>query len=119
MTQQMVISVDTSGRVESMHFDNFNLAFLGKREIKRASDITFDPNSGTWDIFMNDGTGAFTKTAPDISGFSDYEEARRFEVKWLNECRLRGVVATSYYGLYVLAAHLRNDMALLTYSPAV
>lgn len=118
MKQTMVISITTTGRVGSMHFDNFNLAFLGDREIKRASDIVFSQQAGTWDIYMDDGTGAFTVTSPQVSGFKDYEEARRFEVKWLNECRLREVAPTTSYGLFVLAGHLRVSTLYLEHKPA-
>lgn len=115
MKQTMVIDVGVTGKVGSMHFDEFNLAFLGERKIKRASDIVF---SGKWDIYMDDGTGAFTVTSPLISGFDNYEEARRFEVKWLNECRLREVTPTTPYGLFVLAGHLRVSTLYLEHKPA-
>lgn len=118
MKQTMVISVTTTGRVGSMHFDSFNLAFLGEREIKRASDIVFSQQTGTWDIYMNNGKGVFTLTSPQVSGFKDYEEARRFEVKWLNECRLREVVPTTPYGLFVLAGQLRVGTLYLEHKPA-
>lgn len=112
-----VINFEATGRVEAMHSDDFDLSFLGRRSVHRASDIKFDSSGDCWDIFMNDGTGAFTVTAPDIANFDTYENARKFEVKWLNECRLRQVGPTSWYGLHVLAGHLRNEGRLLT-SPA-
>jgi hypothetical protein len=87
----MVISFGTSGRVEAMHNDAFNLAFLGKREITRASEILFNDVTNSWDVFMDDGTGKFCVTSDALSGFNGYEEARKFEVEWLNACRLRGI----------------------------
>jgi hypothetical protein len=107
--EQMVITIETNGKVGAMHNDAFNLSFLGKRTIKRASDITHNQATDKWDIYLNDGHGRFTVTAPALSGFNDYEEARKFEVKWLNECRLKGQTGgTSFEAQFVIAPRLRG-----------
>jgi len=37
-----------------------------------------------------------------ISDFDTYEEARRFEVQWLNDCRLQGINPIEQEGLEVM-----------------
>ena len=97
--EELVISFEKNGSVNAMHSDKFNLGFLGKKKVVRASDIKHDPETDTWGIHLNDGTGSFTLTNPVLQGFSEYEAARKFEVKWLNMCRLAGVDATSVKGI--------------------
>ena len=104
----MVISFDSNGVVEAMHNDKFNLSFLGQREINRASDIKHDIHTDTWGIYLNDGNGAFTVSAPALQGFNDYEEARQFEVKWLNKCRMDGIAGNSAEALDLLAVEMRG-----------
>lgn len=111
---QMVITFGADGKVGAMHNDAFNLSFLGKRTIKRASDIVFNPESDKWDIFMNDGTGAFVLTSDSLKGFDDYEQARKFEVNWLNACRMQGIDGSSERAMETIAPSVRHGHAILT-----
>lgn len=113
---QMVISIDNSGKVEAMHNDAFDLSFLGKREIRRASDIVFEDDA--WTIKLNDGNGAFTVTSPALRGFGEYETARKFEVQWLNTCRLLEIDPTSDKGLHEVAQQIRAGGVAVSYSSA-
>jgi hypothetical protein len=101
-----VIDFLPTGEVEAMHNDQFSLAFLGKQEIERATEIKFNPDSQTWGIYLP----ALWLTVPPPyyavehgQGFLTYEEARKVEVQWLNACRIDGVEPASDAGLRVLA----------------
>jgi hypothetical protein len=94
--QELVIDITESGKVESIYSDTFNLGFLGAQKVYRQTDIVFETISQTWDIhYLNeDGTRAFGENAPPaLAGFTWYEEARKFEVAWLNACREQGVAS--------------------------
>ena len=104
----MVIS--DSGRVEAVYSDEFNLGFLGDQKVYRQTDIIFDAPSQTWDIhyLSESGRKVFGEAAPRmLSLFTTYEEARRFEVSWLNACRESGVQADTHEGL-ALAHKMRQ-----------
>ena len=113
----MVITFGTGGKVEAMHRDAFNLSFLGKRTITRASEILFNDDTNHWDIYMDDGMGEFCVTSPALEGFDEYEVARQFEVKWLDECRLRGIDPVGADGLFAIADEVLLKLAL-TPAPA-
>ena len=110
----MVISFGGSGLVEAMHRDEFNLSFLGKRTIKRASEIIFNDDTSRWDIFIDDGSGEFSVTSASLTGFRGYDDARRYEVSWLDNCRLQGVDPASDDGLYEIAAAVLLHIPLET-----
>jgi hypothetical protein len=82
----MVIDFTADGGAEAMHRDGFDLGFLGKQKIERASDIRFDEDKQSWAIWLNTPNGYIL---PDnASGFATYETARKTEVCWLEYCRL-------------------------------
>lgn len=85
-----VIDVTPDGLVQSLHNDSFNLGFLGDQKIERASDIRFDEATQTWGIWLKEGDG-FIEPGAYLSGFDSYDYARRFEVLYLNYCRLHCV----------------------------
>lgn len=112
MNKEMVISVGADGSVSGMHFDAFNLAFLGERDVRRASELMFNEDTQLWDIHLvtysdsMDGKRRSSVTEPPIpeaQGFTSYEECRDIEVRWLQGCRLAGVVPTSHRGVRILA----------------
>lgn len=108
--QGMVLTISGSGKVESIYSEEFNLGFLGDQRVFRQTDIVFDVDTQKWDIhYLNaQGVRVFGDAAPLVlSGFQWYEEARKFEVDWLNACRAAGIVAGSAEGL-ALAKKMRQ-----------
>lgn len=83
---ELVLSISEEGKVESMYSDEFRLSFLGQETIRRQTDIVFD---GTWSLVYLDAEEG-RHPIPEAGSFDTYEEARRFEVLWLNDCRAKG-----------------------------
>ena len=101
MTQpDMVINFGEDGNVEAMHRDGFNLRFLGKQSITRASDIQFDEDSQTWAIHVM--IDSYPQLVHEATGFYTYEEARKIEVEWFEQCRLYEVTPTGVIGTRLL-----------------
>jgi hypothetical protein len=96
---EIVIDVTDQG-VEAMHFDRFNLGFLGKMHITRASEIFFNDDTQDWEIKLPGQDTPFKSAV----GFKTYEDARDFEVEWLQECRKHGINPLSDAGAGVCAA---------------
>lgn len=115
MKQPIVISVSPDGVVEGMHRDEFDLSFLGAQKIVRASDIRFQETSQRWRIWVNlqpeRGQGKEHYVWLVSTGeFDSYEEARDFEVLWLNECRMRDILPSeeNRMGIAALALVLQS-----------
>ncbi len=88
---ELVVSVSPSGGVRSMHDDRFPMGFLGKQQIKRASDIRWNEEEQTWEIWWyvrDDEFEGFAEPAEPYRYFHSYELAREFEVNIMN-CSLR------------------------------
>ncbi len=104
--QCMVIDFRPNGEVEAMHRDAFDLSFLGKQSIKRASDIRHDQQTQSWTIFLAENRSDSPETFVEIEtarGFETYDDARRMEVRWLELCRLHSLQPRSAEGLAMLA----------------
>lgn len=104
MTKEIVIDIESTGKVESMHFDEFDLGFLGLKSISRASEILFNADTQDWFIILPD------LTMPEcdcLKGFDSYEVAREFEVEWLQRCRKSQVDPLSVDGL-LIASTIRD-----------
>ncbi len=91
----MVVTFAPTGEVSAMHRDAFSLSFLGKQEVKRASEITFNEDTQLWDVYLptgaqvHDGDAWFSPAR--ARGFETYNGARAFEVRWLEACALYSV----------------------------
>ena len=92
MDKEIVIDINQVGGAQGMHFDKFSLGFLGRQKITRASEILFNEDTQLWDIWIPGGHESC------VTGFSGYDEARSFEVQWLQECRKQGVEPLSVEG---------------------
>lgn len=92
-----VVQVSAAGVLNGLHFDDFDLGQFGKKSVARASEIFFNEDSQLWDIQLPYQDKPF----PEARGFGSYDEARRFEVEWLQECMIRGVDADSRPGAAV------------------
>lgn len=94
----LVIEVGATGKVSSLHTDKFDLGFLGPKSIHRQTEIAFNEHTQKWDIhYLVAGNLEFRTKALD--GFDGYEEAREFEVRWVNACRLHQITPTDYLGV--------------------
>ena len=101
MYSSFVIDVDPHGGVEAMDLDAMPLSFLGRRAVRRATEIRFDEDRQQWDIHLcvYEGDQLVGYSQPlSAKGFHQYDEARRVEVSWLNLCRLLSVDPTSPWG---------------------
>lgn len=88
----LVITFDESGGAESLHIDQFSLAFLGKMHITRATDIKFEDATQDWTIYLLDAQGENPALAwKGCKGLPSYDVARTVEVAWLNLCRINEV----------------------------
>ncbi len=81
----MVFSINRFGATEGLHFDQFDLGFLGDKRVHRASEIIFNEQEQHWEVWLP------LAPTPSAIGFQGYDEAREFEVLWLQECRRRGI----------------------------
>lgn len=106
MNKEFVIDFNNGGSAQGMHFDEFDLGFLGKKHIERASEIFHDETDDSWKIILP-GQDA-NNVAPACKGFTGYDVARRFEVDWLQACRKQGFDPLDNNGLS-LASTIRAD----------
>lgn len=103
--KEMVIDFSPAGPVEGMHFDDFDLSFLGKKKVTRASEIFHNGDTDKWDITLPEDDEPCCEA---VTGFSGYDVARKFEVKWLQECRKIEVQPFSKRGV-AMAMGLRTE----------
>lgn len=99
---RVVIEFDSHGGASSMHSDKFPLSFLGKMEVRRASEIKFNPDTQKWDIWLVDADGTMHPPIPEACGFDTYEDGRKAEVFWLDSAKLAGVPPTDPIGVKAL-----------------
>lgn len=98
---ELVIEIQETGKVEALHMDGFDLGFLGDKKVFRQTDIVFCEETQKWDlVYLVAGASGFY--ADELTGFVSYEVARRFEVSWINDCRLQGIDPVSDEGLAVM-----------------
>jgi hypothetical protein len=90
----MLFTVTGEGVVSGLHFDTFDLGFLGKKQVQRASEIMFNDATQLWDVLL---PGQATPHA-DACGFASYNVARLFEVEWLQSCASKQVNPLSAAG---------------------
>jgi hypothetical protein len=110
----VVITFDAEGGAESLHIDKFDLGFLGKKHITRATDIRFDDEGQTWTIYLLDKDGENPQLAwKGCAGLPTYEVARMVEVAWLNLCRANDADPKSGEGhTYLNQARKANGLAI-------
>lgn len=102
----LVIEVGETGKVSSLHTDKFDLGFLGGKKIRRQTEIVFCEETQLWDIVLiaDDGMHHGHEC---LDGFGGYEEARGFEVRWINACRLHQILNDTHLAI-AYAAFLRH-----------
>lgn len=110
----VVITFDTEGGAESLHIDKFDLGFLGKKHITRATDIRFDDEAQAWTIYLLDAQGENPELAwKECKGLPTYEVARTVEVAWLNLCRVNDADPRSGEGhTYLNQARKANGLTI-------
>lgn len=99
--QELVLNFSETGVVSGMHMDQFDLGFLGKKSVERATEIKFDEDAQTWGLYLPIINGWLP--VPEGMGFGSYEVARRFEVSWINICRAKDIQPSSEEGRTVLS----------------
>ena len=92
-----MIDCKNDGTVEGLHFDQFDLGFLGPKTVTRASEIVYNEATQLWDVVLPGQSKAFNA----VTGFSGYDIARRFEVEWLQGCRKEGIPPISVPGEFI------------------
>lgn len=103
--REIVVNISPTGLVSGLHFDEFDLGFLGDKKIGRASSINFDESDQSFYVLITGETNP-----PEVArGFSGYDIARNFEVEWLQACmKAQNVRPHSAIGIE-LAALIRHD----------
>lgn len=86
---QIVIKIDPHGTVHALHYDNFDLGFLGPKKIERASEILFDEPDQTFYVQLP-GFDTVELFAPAVA-FGSYNEARKFEVYLLENAAFNSI----------------------------
>ena len=122
--KEIVINISPEGQTSALHMDEFPLSFLGRMEIDRASTIDFNPETQLFDINLKNATkyqigpascpphsrgiydgrfyaGHYPESA---RGFAGYDEARCYEVSWIQECMKLGVDPLDPEGIEVINA---------------
>lgn len=112
--ESLVISFGEDGSAESLHIDKFDLGFLGKKQITRATDIRFEDETQDWSIYLLDAKGENpTLSHKECKGLSSYEVARAVEVAWLNLCRVNDTDPRTGHGhVYLVQALRANGIAV-------
>lgn len=102
------ITIGPTGAAQSMYNDDFHIGFLGSVQVRRATEIVFNDSTQKWDIhylqYTEVGEVQDTVSAPQLCGFDKYDEARRIEVAWLNQCRASATDPISPQGLHSLGS---------------
>ncbi len=97
---ELVIEVGSTGRVAALHTDKFDLGFLGPKSIERQTEIRFNEETQKWDIhYLIPGGYGDAVNTPALNDFAGYEDAREFEVRWVNACRLHQIDPAMHLGL--------------------
>lgn len=80
------------GRLETLEKGFLDLSRLGPVEVRRSSDIKFDDKQQQWYIHLLEVK--LQSWNPQIRDFyfDTYQEAVDFEVEFLNNCRLDGLL---------------------------
>lgn len=108
-----VITVDATGGAQALHNDEFSLDYLGRMEVRRQTDISYNTNTKMWEITYIDHDSLLDTrnkrkseptmySCPELRVFVSYESARRVEVEWLSACREQSILPHSPEGLAVL-----------------
>lgn len=107
------VDFSPTGEVQAMHREDvFDLSFLGKMKVFRASDIRFDEASQSWGIHLaaDDSGTKFNNPVPEATGFASYAQARDIEVHWLETARGLCVAPDSTKGILALEVILHSGV---------
>lgn len=112
-TPDIVIDFSPEGGAQGMHFDAFDLGFLGKKKVTRATEIQHNETTQLWDIILPQNTmPCSTEPFPcctEVTGFTGYDVARRFEVEWIQAARMASVDPSSAKGIRI-AQKIRSSL---------
>ena len=102
--KELVINFAPTGEVNALHMDKFDLGFLGKKTLGRASTIEFDEEDQSFFVLPDGETEPFVPA----TRFSGYDVARSFEIDWLQECMKAECTPHSRQGK-LIAINIRVD----------
>ena len=108
MEDMMVITIGATGEVDAMHRDGFDIGFLGRQKITRASEIIFNEETQLWDVWPLTPDGTSFVHTHHTRGFADYNSGRKFEVALFEACALASVGWCSSRGIEI-ATELRKE----------
>jgi len=80
--QEIIVNFSSTGVVSGLHFDELDLGFLGDKKIGRASSIEFDEETQSFLVLP----AGKVSTVEQATNFIGYDNAREFEVEWLQAC---------------------------------
>lgn len=106
MAKTKTVTIGADGTVSGLHYDDFDLGFLGKKKIGRASEIQFDEDTQKFFVELPQLKGA--RVPNFLAGFSGYDGARAFEVMVLETAIMSGVEPAFTGEFYWLGSHVRT-----------
>lgn len=118
MAQTKVFTIQPDGTASGLHYDEFDLGFLGKKEIGRASEILFDEDKQTFYVELPQLQCRFAPVYRDprrpwfLEGFPGYDQARKFEVMILETCAwsmVEPAYAADFYALGTMVRRCFDD----------
>ena len=109
--QPIVITVGTDGATQGLYDGKMNLKSLGNQQVDRATDIHHNNDTQMFDVYLLPDR----ELVLSARHFVEYEDARKFEVTWLNLCRLAETTPNSELGETLASiARVFNNALLLT-----
>lgn len=100
--KEIVIDINQTGGMSALHMDEFPLSKFGRMDINRASTIDFNPETQLFDINLKDATAYADRDCPAACGFAGYDEARGYEVAWIQECKKLGIDPLDPEGIEII-----------------
>lgn len=106
MAKTKTFKIGADGTVTGLHYDDFDLGFLGKKQIGRASEIQFEEDTQHFYVDLpqlsGDGRPNF------LMGFEGYDGARAFEVMILETAALSQIEPGFTAEFYWMGTHCRD-----------
>lgn len=86
MSEHHVMTIKSDGEISMLQSDKFDIRFLGKMVMERASNIVFDYDDQMYRILIAERED---EPHPDeLRRFPLYEDAKSFEVMYLQSARM-------------------------------
>ena len=86
MSEHHVMTIKSDGETSMLQSDKFDIRFLGRMKMERASNIVFDYDDQMYRILIAEREDE--KHPDELRNFPLYDEAKTFEVMYLQSARL-------------------------------